>query len=71
MSKVREQHYIGGQWVAPIKNRKLKVINPATEEVIQNVASGSAEDVDKAVVAARKAFEATGYETSQLLFVFT
>ncbi len=49
--------YINGAWVDPITPRKLAVINPATEEVCGHVSNGSAADVDKAVTAARAAFE--------------
>ncbi|MFN5880150.1 MAG: aldehyde dehydrogenase family protein, partial [Burkholderiales bacterium] len=49
--------FIDGQWVAPHSSRTLPVINPATEEVICNVALGDETDVDRAVMAARRAFE--------------
>ncbi len=49
--------YIDGAWVDPTTPRKLAVINPATEEVCGHVSNGSAADVDKAVAAARAAFE--------------
>jgi aldehyde dehydrogenase (NAD+) len=48
--------YIDGKWIAPSGNKTIAVINPATEDVCQTVAAGNAEDVDKAVAAARKAF---------------
>jgi len=51
------QFYIGGTWVAPLTSETLDVINPATEQAITSIAMGSAEDVDAAVAAARKAFE--------------
>ncbi len=49
--------YINGEWVAPIETKTLAVINPATEEAIGTISLGSAGDVDKAVAAARAAFE--------------
>jgi aldehyde dehydrogenase (NAD+) len=49
--------YINGAWVDPTTPRALAVINPATEEVCGHVSNGSAADVDKAVAAARAAFE--------------
>ncbi|WP_063063099.1 aldehyde dehydrogenase family protein [Nocardia violaceofusca] len=49
--------YIGGQWVEPASGQTIEVINPATEQVCGRVAAGSAEDVDRAVAAARTAFE--------------
>ncbi|MEJ2132915.1 MAG: aldehyde dehydrogenase family protein, partial [Gammaproteobacteria bacterium] len=49
--------YIDGAWVDPISKETLEVINPSTEEPIATIALGNAEDVDRAVSAARKAFE--------------
>jgi len=50
--------YIDGQWVEPAgQARTHDVINPATEEPIGRIALGSKADVDKAVVAARRAFD--------------
>lgn len=48
--------YIGGAWVDPITPKQLDVINPATEEVAGVISMGSAQDADKAVMAARSAF---------------
>jgi len=48
--------YIDGQWVEPTELKTLDVINPATEAVCGKIALGAAADVDKAVMAARKAF---------------
>ncbi len=49
--------YIDGAWVDPVNARSIDVINPATEEPIAQISLGSAADVDKAVAAARRAFE--------------
>jgi aldehyde dehydrogenase (NAD+) len=49
--------YIDGKWVAPAKSRTHDVINPANEEPVGRISLGSAADVDKAVAAAKKAFE--------------
>jgi len=49
--------YIDGQWVDPVTPKSLEVVNPATEAVCGHISAGSAADVDKAVAAARKAFE--------------
>jgi aldehyde dehydrogenase (NAD+) len=51
------QFYIDGQWVDPVTPKTLDVINPANEEVCGRISLGSAEDVDRAVKAARRAFE--------------
>ena len=48
---------IGGQWVEAASGRTFETLNPATGEVITSVARGDAEDVDRAVAAAREAFE--------------
>lgn len=53
----RTQFYIDGAWVEPAVKKTIPVINPATEEKLYDVAVGSAADVDKAVAAARRAFE--------------
>jgi aldehyde dehydrogenase (NAD+) len=51
-----QQFYINGRWTNPAVPASLPVVNPATEEVVAQVARGSAEDVDRAVAAARAAF---------------
>lgn len=48
---------IGGQWLPSASGKTFEVVNPATEEVIAHVAEGESEDIDRAVKAARKAFE--------------
>lgn len=50
--------YIGGQWVPPVQPHPLNVENPATGDVVAQISLGSAEDVDRAVRAARDAFPA-------------
>ncbi len=49
--------YIDGQWVDPVTPKTAEVINPATEAVSGHISLGSTADVDKAVAAARRAFE--------------
>jgi aldehyde dehydrogenase (NAD+) len=49
--------YIDGAWVSPTEPRDLDVINPATEQPVGVISLGSSTDVDKAVRAARIAFE--------------
>ena len=55
--KDARQFYIDGKWVAPTQPRDFAVINPATEEQIATISLGSAADVDKAVAAAKRAFD--------------
>jgi aldehyde dehydrogenase (NAD+) len=57
MSYDDRQFYIDGRWVDPIEAHEFKVINPATEEVAGVISMGGAADVDRAVAAARRAFE--------------
>jgi aldehyde dehydrogenase (NAD+) len=49
--------YIDGKWVNPAQGRDFPVVNPATEEVVATISLGNSLDVDKAVSAARKAFD--------------
>jgi aldehyde dehydrogenase (NAD+) len=51
------QLFIGGTWVAPEGTGKIEVISPSTEEVIARVPDATEADVDKAVAAARQAFD--------------
>jgi aldehyde dehydrogenase (NAD+) len=52
-----KKFFIDGAWVPASGRRTLDIVNPATEAVIGQVALGTAEDVDRAVKAARAAFE--------------
>jgi aldehyde dehydrogenase (NAD+) len=51
------QFYIDGEWVDPIAPRPFDVIDPATEETYAQISLGGKADVDRAVAAARRAFE--------------
>src|SRR5215469_15880556 len=53
----RMQFYIDGAWVDPAVKKSTPVLNPATEAAMYEVALGSKADVDKAVAAAKRAFE--------------
>ncbi len=57
--------YIDGQWVPPVEPRTLDVVNPATEEVFGRISLGSAADVDRAVAAAKRAFESYSRTTRE------
>ncbi|MBM3720331.1 MAG: aldehyde dehydrogenase family protein [Actinobacteria bacterium] len=48
--------FINGKWVSPQSKKKFSSINPATEEVLAKVSQGNQADVDKAVKAARAAY---------------
>ncbi|GAB3629770.1 betaine-aldehyde dehydrogenase [Pandoraea terrae] len=52
-----DQLFIDGRWVAPVKGGAFQTINPSNETVIADVAAATAEDIDLAVKAARRAFD--------------
>ncbi|WP_169976025.1 aldehyde dehydrogenase family protein [Tautonia rosea] len=54
---------INGQWRDSLSGKTFETINPATEEVIAQVAEGDAADIDLAVKAARKAFDTGPWRT--------
>ena len=51
------QMLIDGKWVNAVSGKTFPTYNPATGEVLAQVAEGDKQDVDIAVKAARKAFE--------------
>ncbi|MCW1873077.1 aldehyde dehydrogenase family protein (plasmid) [Erwinia sp. INIA-01] len=55
------QLFINGQWVAPVRGGSFDTIDPANETAIAQVAAATAEDVDRAVQAARNAFDHGGW----------
>ncbi len=55
--KNEQKFYIDGKWVAPHSKKTLEVLNPANEEVIATIALGDDEDVNRAVAAAKRAFQ--------------
>src|ERR671918_776747 len=57
------QNFINGEFVDPADGQTEDVINPSTGEVIAQAPVSGAEDVDRAVKAARKAFETWGVTT--------
>ena len=54
---MQDRLYIDGEWIRPEKGGTLDVVNPATEEVIHKAPAGTSGDIDKAVKAARYAFD--------------
>ncbi len=62
MSKSYDKLYIDGQWVAPIGSGQLSVIHSTTEEVLGQVPAGAPEDAERAIEAARRAFD--GWSTT-------
>ncbi|QZD88746.1 aldehyde dehydrogenase family protein [Qipengyuania aurantiaca] len=57
--------YIDGQWVDPVTENTQPVENPATEDTIGHISFGTKADVDKAVAAARRAFESFSQTTKE------
>jgi betaine-aldehyde dehydrogenase len=53
MTEDRARLFIDGAWVDPAGGGTIEVIDPASEEVIGRIPAGTAEDVDRAVRAAR------------------
>src|SRR6202167_1435727 len=61
----RLQFYVDGKWVDQVTPTTLEVINPANEEPFAKISLGSKADVDKAVAAARRAFETFSRTTKE------
>ncbi len=57
--KPKYDHFINGSWVKPASGKYFDSINPANEEKLSEVAEGNEADVNKAVSAARNAYEKT------------
>lgn len=53
----KDKLFINGAWIESTGTKMIDVINPTTEEVIGRIPEGTPEDVDKAVAAAKAAFE--------------
>jgi betaine-aldehyde dehydrogenase len=71
------QMYVNGEWVDSKSNKTFAVYDPASEEVIAQVPDANAEDVNRAVAAAKTAFEdgpwasTTAQERGRVLFRLT
>jgi acyl-CoA reductase-like NAD-dependent aldehyde dehydrogenase len=50
--------FIGGEWTEASPQRRIDIVSPHTEEAVASVASAGPADVDRAVTAAREAFDA-------------
>src|SRR5499427_669755 len=68
------QMFINGEWVSSKSSKTFPVYDPATEEIIAQVPEANADDVDRAVAAARAAFDdgpwasTTAQERGRVLF---
>ncbi len=56
VSVAQHKMFVGGEWVESSSGETMEVLNPATGEVIAEVPRGTAEDVERAVAAAKKAW---------------
>src|SRR5256885_8484398 len=67
----KHQNFVGGEWVDAAGGETMEVLNPATGETIAEVPRGTADDVERAVQAARKALpewlETTPGERAEVL----
>ena len=63
MARSYDRFYIGGEWVAPAGSGLLEVTSPVTQEVIATVPEAVDEDIDRAVAAAREAFDHSGWSS--------
>ncbi len=57
LPKAPESFFIGGRWREPISQQRLKVVSPSTEEVLLSYPEAGPADIDRAVAAARDAFD--------------
>ena len=64
----RLQFYIDGAWVDPVVKKTTPVVNPATEDAMYDIALGSKADVDKAVAAAKRAFETSRKTINEVMY---
>src|ERR1700688_4976824 len=56
--------FIGGEWTPGTRGETQEVINPATGKVIAHVPKGTEQDVDRAVAAARKAYDEVWFDST-------
>jgi aldehyde dehydrogenase (NAD+) len=66
IAKVRDHYglFIDGEFTDPTRHESFSTVNPATEEPLAKVAQASSDDVDRAVSAARRAYESVWSRTS-------
>jgi betaine-aldehyde dehydrogenase len=60
---VRDKFYINGEWLAPVGEGVLEVVDASTEEIMGTVPAGVEEDANRAIEAAAAAFETWGMTT--------
>jgi geranial dehydrogenase len=63
MNTNRDSFFIGGEWVAPASSKRFELINAGTQESLGSVPEAVEADVDRAVAAARQAFDHSTWAT--------
>ena len=66
----KRKFYINGAWVEPAEAHDLEVIDPSTEEACAVISNGTSKDVDRAVAAAKAAFEGWKHTDPQKRLTF-
>ena len=61
----KKNFYIDGKWQSPKSKQEIKIINPATEEKIAVITKGNKEDVDHAVISAKKAYQTWAFSEKE------
>ena len=61
----KKKFYIDGKWQSPKSKQEIKIINPATEEKIAVITKGNKEDVDHAVISAKKAYQTWAFSKKE------
>ncbi|MET4204411.1 MULTISPECIES: aldehyde dehydrogenase [unclassified Bradyrhizobium] len=59
--------YIGGEWVPSLDGSPIDIVSPDTEQIVFRVAGAGPRDMDRAVAAAREAFDRGGWSTGPVL----
>jgi len=62
--KYPDKLFIGGEWVAPMSGERIEIVNPNSEEVVAVVGAAGPDDMDRAVAAAREAFDNSPWPTT-------
>ena len=66
-SYMKKEHrfYINGEWIDSSSTELIEIENPSTEEVIGTISSGTKDDIDLAVAAAKKVFQSFGFTSKE------
>ena len=63
-ANVRERFFIDGAWRSPQSPSRVPLVSPATDQVVAELPAGNDEDIDRALTAARRAFDSGPWPTS-------